>query len=215
MVEIIPSILTNDGQLAIELLKQAEGVADRVQIDIVDGVFADNKTVDPIILQEVDTSIALDYHLMVKEPINWVEKSVHAGGERIIGHIEMMSDPEAFVFKVQSAGRTPGIGIDLDTPLIEVEEHLLGSVGVVIVMSTKAGFGGQEFQQSVLDKIAQLHQIREEKGYQYKICDDGGVTLNWADDVRRKGTDEIAIGIRIFNGDLKQNIKQFQDAAGN
>lgn len=214
MVEIIPSILTNDGQTAIDLLGRAEGVVNRVHIDVVDGVFADNKTIDPIVLQNLETTVNLDFHLMVKEPINWVEKSVHAGGERIIGHIEMMSDPDAFIFKVQATGRTPGIGIDLNTSLLEVGEHLLSSVGVVVVMSVKAGFGGQEFQQSVLEKIAELHRIREEKGYQYKICDDGGVTLSWADDVRRKGTDEIAIGMRLFNGDLATNIKQFQEAAG-
>jgi ribulose-phosphate 3-epimerase len=215
MVEIIPSILTNDAQLAIDMLKQAEGVAKRVQIDIIDGVFADNKTIDPIVLQDIETTINLDYHLMVKEPINWIEKSIHAGGERIIGHVEMMSDPEAFIFKIHAAGRVPGLGIDLDTPLIEVDEHLLAEIGVVIVMSSKAGFGGQEFQQSVLEKIATLHEIRAKNGYQFKICDDGGVTLNWADDVRRKGTDEIAIGNRIFNGNLAENMKQFQDAAGN
>lgn len=213
MVEIIPSILTNDPQLAIEYLGQAEGVASRVQIDIVDGVFADNKTIDPIVIQEIETTVSLDFHLMVKEPINWIEKSIHAGGERIIGHIEMMEDPDAFIFKVQAAGRIAGLGIDLDTPLVEVSEELLSSVGVVLLMSSKAGFGGQEFQQSVLDKIAYLHALRKEKGYQFRICDDGGVTLNWADDIRQKGTDEIAIGNRIFNGDLKENIKQFQDAA--
>lgn len=213
MVEIIPSILTGDAKIAYEYLKQAEGVSSRVQIDIVDGVFADNKTIDPIVIGEVETSVNLDFHLMVKEPINWVEKSIQAGGERIIGHVEMMSDPEAFIFKVQSAGRTPGLGVDLDTPLVELEESLLASVGVVLLMSSKAGFGGQEFQQSVLDKIAYLHALRKEKGYQFRICDDGGVTLNWADDIRQKGTDEIAIGNRIFNGDLKENIKQFQDAA--
>lgn len=215
MVEIIPSILTNDGQTAIDLLERCEGVASRVHIDIVDGVFADNKTIDPIVIQEVETTVSLDFHLMVKEPINWVEKSIQSGGERIIGHIEMMSDPDAFIFKVNSAGRTPGLGIDLNTSLIDVSEHLLASVGVVVVMSVKAGFGGQEFQQSVLEKIDSLHKMREEKGYQYKICDDGGVTLNWADDVRRKGTDEIAVGMRLFNGDLATNIKQFEDAAGN
>ena len=214
MIEIIPSILTDNAQHCIDLLKQAEGKTGKVQIDIVDGVFADNKTIDPIVLQEIDTSLNLDFHLMVKEPINWVEKSILAGGERIIGHIEMMQDQAAFIDKVQLAGRTPGFAIDLDTPIIDLNTDLLSAVGVVIIMSVKAGFGGQEFQQSVLDKISALHQIREEKGLQFKICDDGGVTFNWADDIRRKGVDEIAIGMRIFNGNLEENIKQYESAAG-
>jgi len=126
----------------------------------------------------------------------------------------MMQDQAAFIDKVQLAGRTPGFAIDLDTPIIDLNTDLLSAVGVVIIMSVKAGFGGQEFQQSVLDKISALHQIREEKGLQFKICDDGGVTFNWADDIRRKGVDEIAIGMRIFNGNLEENIKQYESAAG-
>ena len=212
MVEIIPTIITDDPKIALVFLEEAETIVDRVQIDIIDGEFADNRTIDPIVLQEVDTSLNLDYHLMVKEPINWVEKCVHASGERIIGQIEMMEDPEAFIFKVQSAGRIAGLAIDLDTPLIELDERLLPSVGVVLLMSVKAGFGGQDFQQSALDKIAKLHEVREKNGFQFRICDDGGITLNWADDVRRKGTDEIAIGMRIFNGNLADNIKQYQEA---
>lgn len=213
MIKVIPAILTNDPTKAIDLLKQAEGVVDRVQIDIIDGVFADNRTVDPMVFQEVDTGLLLDYHLMVKEPVNWVEKSVRAGGDRIIGHIEMMSDKEAFINKVLAMNATPGFAIDLDTPIIELDPDLLGEIGVIIVMSVKAGFGGLDFQHEVLNKITKLHEIRQEKGYQYKICDDGGVTMQWIDDVRRKGVDEVSVGTRLFNGDLAENVKQYTEAA--
>ena len=214
MIRVIPAILTNDPKNALELLERAEGVVERVQIDVIDGVFADNKTVDPMVFQDVETKLKLDYHLMVKEPINWVEKCIRAGGDRIIGHIEMMSDREEFINKVIAANATPGFAIDLDTPIIELDPDLLGEIGVIIIMSVKAGFGGLDFQQLVLDKIAHLHKIREEKGYQYKICDDGGVTMQWIDDLRRKGVDEVSVGARLFNGDLAENVKQYTAAAG-
>ena len=76
MLEIIPSILTNNPEEAKELIARCEGVVERVSIDIIDGKFAENKTIDPSIFIDVDTDLKIDYQLMVNEPVNWVERCV-------------------------------------------------------------------------------------------------------------------------------------------
>ncbi len=73
MVEIIPSILTNDPEEAKELVARCEDVVERVSIDIIDGKFAKNKTIDPSAIADIDTTLKIDYQLMVYEPINWIE----------------------------------------------------------------------------------------------------------------------------------------------
>src|SRR3989304_6370901 len=104
MIEIIPSILTNDSKELVDKLGICEGIVERVQIDIIDGVFASNKTIDPSALFSLETELKLDFHLMVKEPINWVEKCVSAGADRIIAQVEMMENQVDYVGKVQEVG---------------------------------------------------------------------------------------------------------------
>ena len=89
-MKIVPSILTADPKEALEMLERVEGAADRVSIDIIDGIFANNKTVDPQLFENVETNLMIDYQLMVKDPVNWVERCVRGQADRIIGHVEMM-----------------------------------------------------------------------------------------------------------------------------
>lgn len=214
MAKVIPAILTNSPVEAKELLRVAEDAGlDRVQIDIIDGVFAENKTIDPSVFESVETSLKLDFHLMVKEPISWVERCIKAGADRIIGQIEMMASQEKFVGKVQEVGAYVGLAIDLPTSVEALDEVIINSVDAVLVMSVKAGFGGQEFDDSALKKIKVLDNIRSRDTSPFSIIDDGGITLNTIDDAKRSGADEIVIGRRLFEGDLKENMEKFLKAS--
>jgi ribulose-phosphate 3-epimerase len=209
MLKIVPSILTDDPSELKEMIGRVEGIVERVQIDIIDGVYADNKTIDPMAMSYIDTNLLIDYQLMVKEPINWIEKCVRAQADRIIGHIEMMKSQYEFVGKVQSLGFKPGLGIDLDTPIQQLDESLLNDLDVVLVMSVKAGFGGQEFKRSVFEKIKELDEIRSSDDTPFKICDDGGVTTKVVRDLKLAGADEVSVGRRLFDGNVKGNVKEF------
>lgn len=213
MIKIIPSILTNDPAELRELLSRCEGMVERVSIDIIDGKFAGNKTLDPTALSGIDTILKLDFQLMVIEPVNWVEKCASVGADRIIGHIERMSSQTEFVGKVQEVGAQVGLGLDLATPIDKLDPLILTNLDVVLLMSVPAGFGGQEFRPEVIDKIEKLVKIRSRDATPYKIHDDGGITFDRIDDVRLAGVDEVSIGRRLFKGDLALNLKRFQDAA--
>ncbi len=190
-----------------------EAKVERAQIDIIDGVFAKNKTIDPSTLENLDLDLNLDFHLMVKEPINWVERCVRGGADRIIGQIEMMTDQTGFVGKVQEVGKYVGLAIDLKTPVTSIDETIINNLDAVLVMSVAAGFGWQEFDLSALLKINELDKIRERDKTPFRIIDDGGVTMEWIDEVHRAGVDEVVIGKRLFEGDLKTNIEKFTKAA--
>lgn len=213
MVEIIPAILTTNIREVEEKLARAEGVVKRVQIDIIDGKFVQNRTIEPSALETVDTNLSLDFHLMTKEPTDWVERSIKAGADRIIGQIEMMASQVEFVGKVSEIGLSVGLAIDVDTQVDALDPVVLTNLDVVLVMAVKAGWGGQRFDERALDKIRQLDEIRSRDTSPFKICVDGGETLDVIDETHFAGADEVAIGKRIFQGDLSENIKKFQKAA--
>ncbi len=227
MVEIIPAILTNDikeVEEKIRLVERASLAEDsprgeagvesrRVQIDIVDGVFADNRTIEPDVLGKIDTDLNLDFHLMTNEPIDWVERCVRGMADRIIGQVEMMSDQIAFIGKVQEVGLQVGLAIDLDTPVSALDPTILTNLDVVLVMAVKAGFGGQKFDPRALEKIKELDELRLRDKTPFRICVDGGETEDTTNDTHFAGADEIVIGKRIFEGDLAENIKKMQEAA--
>ncbi len=214
MVEIIPAILTNDVQEVGKLISIARGVVERVQIDIIDGEFADNKTVLPEDMKDVDLGeLKLDFHLMVKEPVEWVERCANFGDDRVIGQVEMMKNQKEFTDKVRQHQLVAGLALDVDTPIEKLENKLLDNLGVVLLMSVKAGFGGQKFDIKVLEKIRELKDLRYRSGTNFSICDDGGITLQLIDDAHYVGADEVSMGRRLFKGDLKKNIQDFQKSA--
>lgn len=216
MTEVIPAILTDDPRELEEKIHLAEGISKRVHIDIIDGVFANNKTVSLDALAGIDTDLLIDVHLMTKEPVLWVEHAVRAMADRVIGQIEMMGSAASFVEKCQEVGLQIGLGIDLNTKVESVEPTILRDMDLVLVMGVKAGFGGQDFDESVLDKIKKLDEVRSEGSMKFRICVDGGINKETVKLVRQQGADEVAVGGAIYKapgGDVGQNMKELMEVA--
>lgn len=213
MVDIIPAILTNDPNEVRQKIQKLQDLTERVQIDVIDGKFADNKTVDIAIFDSIETSLRLDFHLMVDEPINWVERCIRAGADRIIGHIELMTEPLSFLAKCQSMAIGAGVAFDLDTPLAKLESEIMNNFDVVLLMGVPAGFGGQEFNPKVLSKLKELATRKKESNSTFRICLDGGQTLETIGQTAYAGADEVVVGKRLFEGDVSQNIQEFHQAS--
>ncbi|MEJ2347620.1 MAG: hypothetical protein P8Y17_00265 [Patescibacteria group bacterium] len=213
MLEVIPTVLTNDPQELKQLINQAEEAAERVQIDVIDGQFAENKTVDPNVFQTVETNLKLDFHLMTKEPVGWVERVVRVMADRIIGQIEMMQSQVEFVEKVMENGVLVGLGVDLDTPVSKLDLEVLTKLDVVLLMSVPAGFGGQKFDKKVIEKVKTLEKTRKKEKLNFRICIDGGVTLEVVRNLVDAGADEVSVGRLLYKGDLKENIQKFKEMA--
>jgi len=206
MVEIIPAILTNNPIEAFQILEKVKNLVQRVQVDIIDDQFFQNKTIEPDIISEADTNLLLDFHLMVKEPVNWVEKCVRGGADRIIGQIEMMSNQMEFISKVQEVGRKVGIALDIETSFKKIDPTILTDLDVVLVMNYPAGKGGQKFQPRVLEKVKELNEIKKKDQTPFRICSDGGINKKNIGNLAKAGVDEAVVGRSLFSGDISKNI---------
>src|SRR5687767_13645103 len=121
MVNIIPAILAKDLSEWEDKFDKVKGLVDRVQLDVVDGVFAPNKTIYPedLVGQELG-GVKIDVQLMVDEPIEWLEQCHSIGADRVFGHVERMEDEVLFVAEAQVKGFGVGLALDLDTPVSKI-----------------------------------------------------------------------------------------------
>lgn len=219
MVEIIPSLLTSDPEELRRMIDEvnrarlASGEPRRIHIDIIDGKFADNRTINPKELGNIESGLKYGYHLMVKEPKNWIKSCVRGSADRIIGHIEIMNNQIEFVGKVKKVGADVGLAIDLATEVGKVDSAALNNLDVIIIMSVSAGFGGQKFSEKSLDKVRELNKIRARDNMAFRICVDGGISEENIGKLVKAGADEVSIGRRIFKGDLKENLDRLVKVA--
>lgn len=174
MDEIVPTILTADINDFSSKINKVKGVCPRVQIDVIDGKFAANETVSLDSLRDLGEmgDLRVDLHLMVEEPEGWINRALELVPDRIIAHIEKMSDPTVFVNEVIESGVQVGLAIDLETPLESIREDILLLADMVLILGVKAGLGGQEFNPRAIEKIKKMREILGELG---KIGVDGGL----------------------------------------
>ncbi len=157
MHEIIPGILERDWDTIEQHIIQFSPFAKTLHIDIIDGKFAQNTTfLDPKPFTKYAKDISLELHMMVEEPINYVEPWANAGFRRFIGHVEKMSSQEEFVAKVQEYGEVV-LALDMATP-IEALKVSFDDLDALLVMTIKAGFSGQQFIENALRKVTALQE---------------------------------------------------------
>ena len=155
MNEVLPGILEKDFSEIEKKLLVVKPFARVIHIDIIDGKFASNNTfLDPAPFAKFSEEFFFEVHMMVDEPVNYLDKFAKSGFKRFIGHVERMSDQVAFVVKAQKLGEV-ALGIDLPTPVSVIEVPLI-DLDSVLLMSVKAGFSGQKFDISALEKVKEL-----------------------------------------------------------
>ena len=196
--EIIPVILTKSTTDLESKIRAVEESVKRVQIDIVDGNFAANLTISPEVLSRLETTLSFDIHLMVKKPLTWIEKCHLALADRLISQVEAVDDQEKFIAQVIESGMAAGLAIGLETKLKELNLEALAACDTVLLLAVETGFGGQEFNRSVLGKIKSLKKIREENNFHFKIGVDGGLNQENIRQVALAGADELIVGGAIF-----------------
>ena len=209
-VEIIPHILEREIKEVRRKLGLVKPYVETVAVDIIDGIFVSNKTHEVLELKGLKEleGLKLDFHLMVSEPTLFVDDCKRAGGNRVIGQIEMMNDQEEFVKLVKSNGMSAGLALDLETPVEAIEERLLGEIDCVLVMSVKAGASGQGFQREALDKIRKLRGLAKKHG-EFNIAVDGGINKETIKEVTVAGANHLGVTSAIFKAeDMGKAIKE-------
>jgi len=153
--QIIPGILEKDWaeiEKKIEILKT---FSDKIHIDFIDGKFVQNITfLDSTPFSKYASELYLEAHLMVEEPINYLDSFAKAGFKKFIGHIEKMSSQEEFVAQAELLGEV-SLALDLDTQLDSIRTSF-EDLDSVLLMTVHAGLSAQTFDQSSIEKIISL-----------------------------------------------------------
>ena len=206
MNEIIPTILTKDPNELREKLLLLDGIVPKVQIDVIDGIFVGNKTFDLSALKDFDHQLKTALHLMVKDPLDWINRSRDVLADRITGQIEMMSDLKFFLEEVAASGMEVGLAIDLETNIEKIPADLYPLADQVLLMAVKAGYSGQEFNPTVLDKIRGIRAIG---GSLVQIGIDGGLNEGNILKCKEAGANVFYVGKTFWEaGDLKARYEE-------
>ena len=210
MMILAPSILAADfKELGKEIRTIEENGAQYLHFDVMDGMFVPSISFGVPVLESIRpaTKLVCDAHLMVTEPIRYVEAFAKAGADLITVHLEACEDINATIEKIRACGCKVGVSICPDTPVISVK-NLLKKVDMILIMSVHPGFGGQAFIPESLDKIRELKAMIDAEGLCVDIQVDGGIYTHNVEEVIEAGANVIVAGSAIFKGDTANSTKE-------
>lgn len=218
-MKIFPALLSDSRE---EIQQQVNRVLhelpdngiETVQVDIIDGKFADNLTVTPTDVTGVEWGdLTIDFHLMTEEPLDYVYELIdikdHLPVRSVIAQVERMTNISHFLEDVQKNGWLPGVSLDIFTPLDTLEADDLRFIKIIQVMGIEAGFQGQSFNPLALDKIRQLSKACQT--LEIELIVDGGVNADSIEVIAKAGATGVAVGSALWkSSSLSDTIDTLQ-----
>lgn len=199
MIKISPSILSADfAYLARDI--QAVSTADYVHVDVMDGLFVPNISIGIPVVKCIRpvTDLPLDVHLMIQEPVRYVERFCDAGADIVTCHVEADTQENilAAIDKIHAKGKKAGVVVKPRTPASAVLPFI-DRVEMILVMTVEPGFGGQKFMADQMEKLRALRAKRPELILEV----DGGVNRETAPICRENGADVAVAGTAVFRAE--------------
>lgn len=198
-IKISPSMLASDyANLEAELKKCENGGADLIHLDVMDGHFVPNISIGAPVIKAMKAvcGVPFDVHLMISEPLKYIDDFVDAGADIITFHTECDSDTEKTIDKILASGCKAALAIKPNTPVEEVYPYL-DRLSMVLIMTVEPGFGGQSFMESTMPKIVKLR----EKCPELDIQVDGGINTETVKIAGRAGANVFVAGSAVFKSD--------------
>lgn len=208
-----PSILAADFKvLGQEMKKTEENGAAYIHFDVMDGMFVPSISFGMPVLASINdaTEQFMDAHLMVQEPIRYVEAFQKAGADSVTVHLEACEDVKTTLDKIHACGMKAGLAVNPETDVKELVPYL-EDVEMILIMSVHPGFGGQKFIPESLDKIRAVRAMLNEKNLETDIQVDGGIYVENVREVLDAGANVIVAGSAVFRGDAGENTAKFME----
>lgn len=197
---IVPSVLPADmADLGTEVEALCRAGVDRIQWDVMDGVFVPNLTFGPDVIAACapHSTVGFEAHLMVVEPDRLMRAYVDAGCDLIIVHAEACTHLHRTLGQIRELGARSGVALNPHTPASTVA-HVLGETDLVLAMTVNPGFGGQHYIAAVEPKVAQLRTMIDESGLAIELEVDGGITHETISGAAAAGADVFISGSWLY-----------------
>ncbi len=208
------SILSADFLNLGNEIKRAEDAGCRyIHFDVMDGVFVPNISYGIPVLKAVrrQARADLDVHLMITDPIKYVEKFAENGADIITVHLESQSDISETLGRIRSLGKKAGLAINPKTPVSEAEKYI-DEIDMLLIMTVEPGFGGQGFIYDTLSKISEAKKLIESRGLNVPIEVDGGIRDNTSELVKEAGADVLVAGSYLYRSeDMNAAVRKLSE----